>query len=853
MPIISRIGAKSLKVRAVYGFIFLVLTLGAMTMIYPFLLMLSGSFNSEADATYITPYPRFLFEDDILFHKYIESKYNSSYEQAESAWGDKIIAWRNIHFFSTEDGTLLKIGAKRDSSKPIGVANHNDPLLKDYLEWREIFLKDPANRPYWHLGHVNVGRLYPKNARLWRQEMFRQFDDDVDAFRERYGLPVKSWDAVRPPPLSAVRFPITNDYRREFDIFSDGRPVADKIITNLDGSFRQSSLMPRYTSDIKHYNQTHGTDYTSYQQVFLTERIPGSVQVSTDWREFLTSEFGASLRVSTQPAESQPVPRSDQVLAEEKHLDGFISLLKEKFKDNVADLNKKHKTDFASFDDIRKRAIANRERNSRHVVIPAALRDYVNEFVIKQWQSFLERKYNNDITALAKAHAIAPEPGQQPTFQKAAYIQVVREDWERFVREKIKVVYVLMDESLSPCYRQFLKARWTREGSPHALSVADALADLNKKYDTNYRSFDDIPFSTAVPLVKGDRTSPQTDWGAFLSDVKECPVEMLRVYGPRQMFDEFRVSKHGIAAISESLNLPIAQADYMDAMSMTSDLRWEFSGRNYKYVLEYILLHGRGIMNTLIYVILAIGTALLVNPLAAYALSRYKPRSTYKILLFCMATMAFPGEVTMIPAFLLMRKFPLWGIVGGVIAFFVVLWLLSKVLPKVSEILRMTLALGVALFIGVGVIPMMMGRSMNVSLLNTFAALVLPHMANGFFIFLLKGFFDSLPRELYEAASLDGAGEWTKFWTITMNLSKPILAVIALDAFTAAYSAFMMALIIIPDQNMWTLMVWIFQLQSQAHQGVVYASLVIAAIPTLLVFTLCQNIIIRGIVVPTEK
>jgi multiple sugar transport system permease protein len=63
----------------------------------------------------------------------------------------------------------------------------------------------------------------------------------------------------------------------------------------------------------------------------------------------------------------------------------------------------------------------------------------------------------------------------------------------------------------------------------------------------------------------------------------------------------------------------------------------------------------------------------------------------------------------------------------------------------------------------------------------------------------------------------------------------------------------MMALIIIPDQKMWTIMVWIFQLQTQAHGAVVYASLVIAAIPTFLIFTLCQNIIIRGIVVPTEK
>ena len=62
------------------------------------------------------------------------------------------------------------------------------------------------------------------------------------------------------------------------------------------------------------------------------------------------------------------------------------------------------------------------------------------------------------------------------------------------------------------------------------------------------------------------------------------------------------------------------------------------------------------------------------------------------------------------------------------------------------------------------------------------------------------------------------------------------------------------ALIIIPDPEMWTLMVWLYQLQVRSHQAVVYAAVVIAAIPTLLVFVFCQSIIIiRGIIVPVEK
>src|SRR5262249_20128217 len=121
-------------------------------------------------------------------------------------------------------------------------------------------------------------------------------------------------------------------------------------------------------------------------------------------------------------------------------------------------------------------------------------------------------------------------------------------------------------------------------------------------------------------------------------------------------------------------------------------------------------------------------------------------------------------------------------------------------------ILRNCVAIGAGILAGWWLVPLLVSRMFDgaastVSLLNTFWALVLPGMANGFSIFLLKGFFDSLPRELYEAADIDGANEWTKFWTLTMNLSRPILAVLALGAFTAAYSEFMMALVIVPDQK----------------------------------------------------
>jgi len=127
-------------------------------------------------------------------------------------------------------------------------------------------------------------------------------------------------------------------------------------------------------------------------------------------------------------------------------------------------------------------------------------------------------------------------------------------------------------------------------------------------------------------------------------------------------------------------------------------------------------------------------------------------------------------------------------------------------------------------------------------------------MANGYSIFLLKGFFDAQPQELYESAQLDGASEWTLFWQITMALSKPILGVIALQTFTIAYSNFMFAFVVCQDQKMWTLMVWVYDFQMKnPGNNYIMAATVLVSIPPLLVFLFANRIIMKGIVIPSMK
>ncbi|NQU65154.1 MAG: carbohydrate ABC transporter permease [SAR324 cluster bacterium] len=292
--------------------------------------------------------------------------------------------------------------------------------------------------------------------------------------------------------------------------------------------------------------------------------------------------------------------------------------------------------------------------------------------------------------------------------------------------------------------------------------------------------------------------------------LKKVPPSKWQLNRPVNLYRTFLKDKYddNIAAVNSAyasdyknfkqITLPLKLADYVEFTENKTTLRWSFFTVNYKKVIDYLTTKGRAIWVTVLLVSLTIAGALTVNPLAAYALSRGKQSTSAKILIFFLATMAFPAEVAMIPGFLLLR---------------------------------------------------------DLSLLNTFGALVLPGLANGYSIFLLKGFFDSVPRELYEAADIDGAGEFTKFWRITFPMSKPILAVIALGAFTMSYGGFMWAFLTCQDPKMWTIMVWLYDFQGRyaSEPGMCMAAFTLASIPTLLVFLFCQKIIMRGIVIPTMK
>lgn len=383
-----------------------------------------------------------------------------------------------------------------------------------------------------------------------------------------------------------------------------------------------------------------------------------------------------------------------------------------------------------------------------------------------RYQAWLRERFRGDIDALNRAYideSAAFQSVSPPTemLERATWkVPTTRKylDWLEFKRMLPAEFRIPVREER--LFQEFLRRKFRNQFSAVPREVAGEAA-----------KFEQVRLDPSRPLFREFR---ETDLKARFPQgtVEELWSHQSKGPLPIQAYEESYVSKNA------------------------GPLRTEFTTRNYRYVVDYMMLNGRAVANTFLFCLLAILTQLTVNPLAAYALSRYPLKASAKILLFLLATMAFPAEVAMIPSFLLLK---------------------------------------------------------DVGLLNTFSALVLPTAASGYMIFLLKGFFDSLPAEFYEAAQLDGARETTMMFRVTLPLARPVLGYLALLAFMGAYGAFMYAFLVCQDQRMWTIMVWIYQLQNVAPKSVMMAALTMAALPTLLVFLLAQRVILQGIVLPGEK
>ena len=205
--------------------------------------------------------------------------------------------------------------------------------------------------------------------------------------------------------------------------------------------------------------------------------------------------------------------------------------------------------------------------------------------------------------------------------------------------------------------------------------------------------------------------------------------------------------------------------------------------------------------NTVLYAGGAWLFTLAVDVSAAYALSKLRPVLGKLVLGAMLATLMIPPMVLLLPTYLVAKDLPV----------------------------------------------------LHADLLNTPWAIWLPAAANGFFVFLLKRFFDSIPRELLEAAEIDGAGPLRILWSIVLPVSRPIIGVVSILSVVTVWKDFVWPLLVLPETEKMSISVGIASLSAQMPQNVLIAALVIASLPTILVFFIFQRSIMAGLTAGSLK
>lgn len=131
-------------------------------------------------------------------------------------------------------------------------------------------------------------------------------------------------------------------------------------------------------------------------------------------------------------------------------------------------------------------------------------------------------------------------------------------------------------------------------------------------------------------------------------------------------------------------------------------------------------------------------------------------------------------------------------------------------------------------------------------MINTFWAVWLPAGASAFNVVLVQRFFANLPREVFEAAQVDGAGPFRIFWSVVLPMSRPILGVVSVFAVVASWKDFLWPLLVLPDPAVQPLSVRLPTLQRFVELDVFLAALAISTIIPVALFLVFQRFFLRG-------
>lgn len=212
---------------------------------------------------------------------------------------------------------------------------------------------------------------------------------------------------------------------------------------------------------------------------------------------------------------------------------------------------------------------------------------------------------------------------------------------------------------------------------------------------------------------------------------------------------------------------------------------------NFRDVFTQLAL-GRYLFNSLVVAICVTAGEVLTSALAAYAFARLRFPGREPLFLLYLATLMIPGQVTLIPNFILMRYLD---------------WI------------------------------------------NTYQGLIIPTAFTALGTFLLRQYFLTIPRELEEAARIDGASYFKVWWQIIMPLATPALATLAVFSFMGSWNSFLWPSVMSSGERVRTLTVALRALTTEygTEWALLMAGSLVATIPMLLVFLAAQKYFVRGI------
>jgi multiple sugar transport system permease protein len=135
---------------------------------------------------------------------------------------------------------------------------------------------------------------------------------------------------------------------------------------------------------------------------------------------------------------------------------------------------------------------------------------------------------------------------------------------------------------------------------------------------------------------------------------------------------------------------------------------------------------------------------------------------------------------------------------------------------------------------------------LHIRMIDTFWAVWLPAGASAFNVIVIKRFFDNLPREIFDAARVDGAGPFQLFWRIVLPMSRPIIGVVSVFAVIATWKDYLWPLLVLRNPNMQPLSVRLPTLQPTTDLGTFIAALTISSLIPIALFLLFQRLFLRG-------